>query len=75
MNYSKISDNLHLYRDNLSGAIINSNTNEYENYLQQKRIKERENNKIAELEKDIHNIKNDLSEIKRLLGDLLNGSR
>lgn len=74
MNYSKVSENLNLYRDNFSGAIINSNVSEYENYVQQKRLKEQEVNRIKQIEDDIFNIKNDLSEIKNLLRNLSNGS-
>lgn len=74
MNYSRVAENLNLYRDNSSGAIINSNANEYENYLQQKKLKEQQANKIEKIEDDIRNIKSDLSEIKNLLRNLANGS-
>lgn len=75
MKYVKVSDNANLYRDNLSGAIINTNMNEYNNYIQQKKLKQQESEKIKNIENDINNIKDDLSEIKNLLRGLADGSR
>tara|TARA_S200002703_G_C3638556_1_gene196040 strand:+ start:249 stop:470 length:222 start_codon:yes stop_codon:yes gene_type:complete len=56
-----------LYRDTKSNAIVNSNTVEYENYLKQRNSRQIKNEKIEELESEMHQIKNDLFEIKSLL--------
>jgi hypothetical protein len=53
-----------LYRDLKSGAIINDNSVEYQNYMQMYRKKQRQTERID-------NIENELSEIKQLLHQLL----
>lgn len=75
MNYSKIEGHDHLLRDLKTGAIINTNINEYESYIRSKRVKENELKKINNLENEVASIKNDLSEIKDLLRGIANGSR
>ena len=60
-----------LYRDTKSNAIVNSNTVEYENYLKQRNSRQIKNEKIEELESEMHQIKNDLFEIKSLLKSFL----
>jgi len=70
MKYVKISDNTNLCRDSFSGAIINTNMNEYNNYIQQKKLKQQESERIKNIENDLNNIKDDLSEIKNLLRGL-----
>jgi len=57
-----------LYRDEKTGAIINCDTNGYNQY------KNLVNNKIAQ-KQEIEKIKNDIEEIKLLLKELINGSR
>ena len=57
-----------LYRDEKTGAIINCDTNGYNQY------KNLVNNKIAQ-KQEIEKIKNDIEEIKSLLKELINGSR
>ncbi len=54
-----------LYRDLKSGAIINENSIEYQNYMEMYRKKQRQSERID-------NIENELSEIKQLLYKLLN---
>lgn len=75
MNYSKIEGHDHLLRDLKTGAIINTNINEYESYIRTKKIKENELKKINNLENEVASIKSDLSEIKDLLRGIANGSR
>jgi hypothetical protein len=53
-----------LYRDSETGAIINCDTNAYFNYLNSVSRKEKE-------KMEIENMKNDISEIKSLLRQLL----
>lgn len=56
-----------LYRDTKSNAIVNSNTMEYENYVKQRNDRQTKNAKIEQLESEMHQIKDDLFEIKSLL--------
>lgn len=60
-----------LYRDLKTNAIINRNNLDYENYLKQKESQEMRKMKIAKLECDVNEIKNDLSEIKKLITYLI----
>jgi len=55
------------YRDTKSNAIVNSNTMEYENYVKQRNARQTKNVKIEQLESEMHQIKDDLFEIKTLL--------
>lgn len=74
MKYSKVSGHSNLIRDEETKAILNTNMNDYNSYMAQKRLKERENQKIQNLEQDVDIIKDDLNEIKNLLRRLLNES-
>lgn len=56
-----------LYRDDETGAILNADTVEYNNYIRMKNEKLKQKNEIDSLKKE-------LSEIKSLLKELLNGS-
>lgn len=56
-----------LQRDSLSGAIINNNTTEYENYIKTMKSRVTEKQKIENIESDLTNIKSELNEIKDLL--------
>jgi hypothetical protein len=54
-----------LYRDQKTNAIVNNNDNEYSDYIKLKNSKLKERSEIDE-------IKNEISEIKSLLFELLN---
>ena len=71
MKYSKVEGHSHLLRDSKTNSIINTNTVEYQEYLNRRNVKADENQKIQHLESDVANIKDDLSEIKSLLKELL----
>ena len=74
MAYIKVKDEDYLFRDSANNAIINSNKDAYEDYVNEyKRVFE-SNKKINDLENDMSKIKNDLDEIKNLLRNLANGS-
>jgi DNA-binding ferritin-like protein len=75
MNYLKVEGHTHLYRDPKTNSIVNRNMSEYQEYVSRKNIKSEENQKIQNLESDVANMKDDLSEIKNLLRSLINESR
>lgn len=72
MNYSKVTGHSNLIRDEETKAIINTNMSDYNNYIMQKRAKEKESQKIYSIERQVANIKEDLDEIKNLLRRLSN---
>ena len=74
MKYSKVSGHSNLVRDEETKAIINTNMTDYNNYIMQKRIKEKESQKIQSIESEVANIKEDLTEIKHLLRRMINES-
>jgi len=69
--FLKVEGHASLVRDTATGAILNNNKNEYEAYLAQKRRTEAREAEISQHTEDINNIKNELSEIKQLLKQLV----
>ena len=72
MEYAKVEGHSHLLRDSKTNSIINTNMIEYQEYLNRRSIKTDENQKVQTIEEEVYNIKNDISEIKSLLKELLN---
>lgn len=68
----KIQDRESLVRDLSSGAIINTDKTEYENYLVKRNVSKQMKTQIQENSQEIAEIKNDISEIKQLLISLVN---
>jgi len=62
-----IEGHKNLYRDEKTGAILNTDNIEYNNYIRMRDEKLKQKN-------EIDNLKKELSEIKTLLKELLNGS-
>lgn len=62
-----IEGHKNLYRDENTGAILNADNIEYSNYLKLKDEKLKQKN-------EIDNLKKELSEIKLLLKEIINGS-
>jgi hypothetical protein len=75
MEYIKVKDKDHLVRDSYSNAIINTDIEGYNSYMETYRIKYNEKKRIENLENDVNSIKSDLNEIKDLLRGLSNGSK
>lgn len=75
MMFSKVDGHDNLVRDEQTKAILNVNMVEYKNYLEQKRVKEIEFQKIQSLENEVNSIKDDLGEIKSLLRSMIHGSK
>jgi hypothetical protein len=75
MKYIKVKGYDDLIRDGETGAILNVNTHGYENYIKMREIKQKEEKRVSNLEKQIDTLKGDLNEIKNLLKELVNGSK
>ena len=58
-----IKDYKHLYRDENSGAVINTDTVGYQQYKKTKKIKFNQKNEIEKMKDDIEEIKNVLKQI------------
>lgn len=71
----KVKGYSNLVRDPITNAIINTNATAYEEYISRRQSKEKENQKVQNLESEIVSMKNDLDEIKSLLRSLANESR
>jgi len=72
MQYLKVLGHDGLVRDVSTGAIINTNSKEYENYMRARATREQKDLEISKHEEDINNIKNEMQEIKSLILQLLN---
>lgn len=75
MKYSKIEGHPDLRRDTTTNAIMNTNQNAYETYLAMSQVKQDEKNKVESLERDLDTIKDEISQVKTLIQDLINASR
>lgn len=74
MNYLKVKDANNLYRDINSNGIINDDIESYKKYSLEYKQKLNETKRIKEMEREIDNLRNDLSEIKFLLKKLCDES-
>lgn len=72
MEYLKVLGHNGLVRDTSSGAIINTNRTEYEEYMARVKEAEERENAISQHTIEINNMKNELQEIKSLILQLLN---
>jgi hypothetical protein len=63
----EIQDKDGLVRDMSSGAILNTNRADYENYLSRKQQTKQAKQEMAKHAEEINNLKNDISEIKQML--------
>jgi hypothetical protein len=64
-----------LIRDLSSGAVINTNRSEYENYLQRKNATKELNQQIKQNSDKIEKIESDVTEIKEMLAMLIKGKQ
>jgi len=69
--FLKVEGHASLVRDTTTGAILNNNRTEYQEYLDRKRKVEAREAEISQHTEDINNIKNELSDIKQLLLQLV----
>lgn len=75
MEFVRIQDSDSLIRDLSSGAVINTNTTDYQNYLARKNSSKHMKQQIKQNSDKIEKIESDLSEIKQLLITLINKER
>ena len=69
-----VEGNNDLVRDPNTDQIINTNTNAYEQYVSQRRKRKLEKEKSLTVESDLASLKSEMSEIKSLLKELVNGN-
>ena len=67
MDYVKIKSSSSLVRDMNSGAVINTNKAEYENYLAKRKTNAEVKEQLRQNSDDISCIKNELTEVKEML--------
>lgn len=65
--FFKVIEHPSLFRDSESGAIVNTNSNDRENYLKQRAYAESRHKVIQEQQEEISKLKNEMAEIKTLL--------
>ena len=67
MDYTKVIDYDYLVRDNHTGAIINTDKSVFEDV---KKLRSG-GTSIKNLQRDVEDLKNELSDIKKLLGEII----
>ena len=73
-NFIKVEGNDNLVRDRNTNQIINTNESEYQQYIARRKRKKVEKEKALSIEEDLANLKSEMSEIKSLLKELVNGN-
>ena len=69
-----VEGNTDLVRDPHTDQIINTNASAYQQYINRREQRKREKEKSLNVEEDIASLKSELSEIKSLLKELVNGN-
>ena len=73
MKHTNVEGHADLVRDNSTGAILNNDTSQYNQYLSQRAKRKQGTERIDNMETDLKDLKNDINEIKSLLRALSNG--
>ena len=73
-NFIPVEGNSDLVRDPNTDQIINTNASAYQQYINRREQRKREKEKSLNVEEDIANLKSEMSEIKSLLKELVNGN-
>ena len=68
-----VEGNNDLVRDPNTDQIINTNTNAYDQYINQRKKRKFEKEKSLSFEEDLASLKSEMNEIKSLLKELVNG--
>jgi len=73
MNHTNVQGHSDLVRDNSTGAILNNDTSQYNQYLTLRSKRKQGTDRIDTMENDLKSLKDDINEIKTLLRALSNG--
>ena len=73
MKHTNVEGHADLVRDNSTGAILNKDTSQYNQYLTLRAKRQQGTNRIDNMENDLKSLKDDINEIKTLLRALSNG--
>ena len=73
MKHTNVEGHADLVRDNSTGAILNNDTSQYNQYLSQRAKRKQGTERIDNMENDLKSLKDDINEIKSLLRALSNG--
>jgi len=73
MKHTNVEGHADLIRDNSTGAILNNDTSQYNQYLSQRAKRKQGTERIDNMETDLKSLKDDINEIKSLLRALSNG--
>ena len=71
MEYHGITGHSDLLRDSTTGAVVNVNNPDYDQYVARRDAKKAETQKSENIEQDLANLKNEMNEIKSLLKELV----
>jgi hypothetical protein len=63
-----------LARDPQNNMIVNVNGHDYEHYVASREAKKSKHRQVENMEEDLANLKGEISEIKSLLKELVNGN-
>ena len=72
--FIKVKNQPNLMRDPSSNAILNDNQSGYDEYIARRDAANKLKEKSLNVEEDVANLKSELSEIKSLLKELVNGN-
>ena len=73
MKHLNVEGHADLVRDNSTGAILNNDSSQYNQYLTLRAKRQQGTNRIDNMENDLKDLKDDINEIKNLLRALSNG--
>ena len=73
MKHTNVEGHADLVRDNSTGAILNNDTSQYNQYLSLRAKRQQGTDRIDNMENDLKSLKDDINEIKSLLRALSNG--
>tara|TARA_B100000287_G_scaffold89559_1_gene81945 strand:- start:392 stop:616 length:225 start_codon:yes stop_codon:yes gene_type:complete len=71
MDYHKVKDHGDLVRDPRTGAILNTNSLDYDKYVAQRQSNNEGHRKTENIEQDLASLKSEINEIKSLLKELV----
>jgi len=73
MKHLNVEGHADLIRDNSTGAILNNDSSQYNQYLSLRAKRKQGTDRIDNMEDDLKSLKDDINEIKTLLKALSNG--